>query len=108
MKLARVAMFAVFLGLVAGCGSDDGKKVDSPKGKKTDKGDDDDDEVSSKGKKWGGWRWKGKRNDCFFVYKNECFPTMKKACKRARCDADKCEHDDSAPAKVECKKDKKG
>jgi hypothetical protein len=106
VKLARVATLAVCLGLIAGCGGSSPDKTESPKGKKADKGDDDEEEVSSKGKKWGGWRWKGRRNDCFFIYKNECFSSMKKACKRAKCST-KCEHDDSAPAKVSCKKDKK-
>lgn len=105
VKLARVATFALCLGLAAGCGSGP-DKTESPGGEKADN-DDGEEEVSSKGKKWGGWRWKGKRNDCFFIYNNECFSSMKKACRRAKCGDTECEHDDSAPAKVSCKKDKK-
>lgn len=105
MKLARVVMLAACLGMFAGCGGSSPDNAKSPKG---DQAGDDDDEVSSKGKKWGGWRWKGKRNDCFFIYKNECFSTMKKACRRAKCGDSKCEHDDSAPAKVSCKTKEKG
>jgi hypothetical protein len=104
VTLARAVMLAACLGLVAGCGGSS-PDADSPKGKKADQ--DDEEEVSSKGKKWGGWRWKGKRNDCFFIFKNECFSSMKKACRRAKCGDTKCEHDDSAPAKVACKKSKK-
>lgn len=112
MKLARVALFAACLGL-ATCGStpDKTESPDGDNGTKNKRSKDDpsaDEEAEfAKGKKWGGWRWKGRRNDCFFIYNNECFSTMKKACKRAKCSAKRCEHDDSAPAKVICKKKKK-
>ena len=65
--------------------------------------------VESEGKRWGGWRWKGKRGDCFFKHDNECFKSLEDACKSAGCGKDECKHDDSAPAKVSCpeKKSKK-
>lgn len=102
VKLARVVLLAVCLGIAAGCG---GSSPDSAK--KPDKAGEDE-QLSSEGKSWGGWRWKGKRNDCFFLYENECFSSMKKACRRAKCGDAGCEHDDSAPAKVSCKKKKEG
>ena len=104
MKLARAVTLAAFLGLIAACGGSGPEGAKSPEGDKAA----EEEEVPSEGKKWGGWRWKGKRNDCFFIYKNECFSSLKQACRRARCGDAECEHDDSAPAKVSCKKEKKG
>ena len=64
--------------------------------------EDDKDAVSSKGKKWGGWRWKGKRGDCFYKFENKCFASKKGACQAAGCAEDDCRHSNSAPAKVQC------
>jgi len=61
-------------------------------------------EVSEKGKQWGGWRWKGKRDDCFFVVGNRCFNDKAKACKAAKCSAKSCQITGGGPAKVTCKK----
>ena len=69
--------------------------------------EDSGEEVSPKGKKWGGWRWKGKRDDCFFRVGKRCFDSEKKACKAARCGKRKCLTDDGAPAKVTCEGDTK-
>jgi hypothetical protein len=60
--------------------------------------------VSEEGKSWGGWRWKGKREDCFFVHKNQCFATLEDACKAAKCKMADCVQDEGAPAKVSCEK----
>ena len=65
------------------------------------------DDVSEKGKSWGGWRWKGKRNDCFFKSDNQCFDSKKKACKAAGCSTSVCKTDDGAPAQVSCPGKKK-
>jgi hypothetical protein len=88
----------------------------SDKGSKRDKQDDEDrprrksyerseDDVSEKGKSWGGWRWKGKRDDCYYVVDNKCFAERKDACKAA-CGKHKrrCRYSDSAPSKVSCRK----
>jgi hypothetical protein len=58
--------------------------------------------VAEQGKKWGGWRWKGRRQDCFFRVANECHSTLEEACKAAGCGKSDCVHDDGAPAKVSC------
>lgn len=58
--------------------------------------------VSEQGKKWSGWRWKGKRQDCFFLVGNECHSSLDAACKAAGCKKSTCVHDESAPAKVSC------
>ena len=48
------------------------------------------------------WRWQGRRQDCFFLFDNECFSYLDEACNAAGCDEDDCTHDDSAPANVSC------
>lgn len=58
--------------------------------------------VSEEGKRWGGWRWKGKREDCFYVHRNQCFASLDEACRAAKCGKDDCVHDEAAPAKVSC------
>ena len=56
----------------------------------------------SKGKKWKSWRWKGKRDLCYFVVDNQCFPDEESACKAAACESG-CAVGEGAPAKVTCK-----
>ena len=62
----------------------------------------DKDAVSEKGKKWGGWRWKGKRDNCFFVTNNRCFDNEKAACKAAKCGSKACLKKSGAPTKISC------
>ena len=100
MNTARDLLAALLLTslLALGCGG--GQETPAqPEG--------EEEELDSEGKSWGGWRWKGKRNDCFFLYKNECFASLKAACAKARCGEGQCGHDESAPAKVSCAGDKK-
>jgi hypothetical protein len=66
----------------------------------------DDEDVDGKDKEWGGWRWRGKRDDCYFVHKNKCFDDEKKACKAAGCSLKECELEGGGPAKVSCPKKK--
>jgi hypothetical protein len=58
--------------------------------------------LSEEGKQWGGWRWKGKREECFFLHDNTCYVTFDAACKAARCKGGRCVADEAAPAKVSC------
>lgn len=59
---------------------------------------------ASDGKKWGGWRYQGDRNDCFYVVGRKCFKTEKQACGAARCRAPKkCDVTGGGPATVACK-----
>jgi hypothetical protein len=60
--------------------------------------------VSEDDKSWGGWRWKGSRDDCFFVHANRCFDDKAKACKAAGCTVKACELHGGGPATVKCKK----
>ncbi len=62
-------------------------------------------EVDPEGAKWGGWRYQGERQDCFFLVGRKCFKTYKHACVAA-CKSDKqCKSDGGAPATVSCKKE---
>lgn len=59
---------------------------------------------SQNSRKWGGWRYKGNRNDCFFVVGRNCFKTEAEACKIASCKAPKkCASTGAGPATVACK-----
>jgi hypothetical protein len=77
------------------------RQSDTSKGKGIDDGEED---VSGKDKEWGGWQWKGKRDDCFFVYDNRCYDDLDKACKKAGCAKNdkKCETVGGGPAEVKC------
>lgn len=65
----------------------------------------DKDDVSEKGKKWGGWRWKGERDNCVYVYDNKCFAEKKAACKAAGCEGGACLEKRGAPSKIKCRKE---
>lgn len=54
--------------------------------------------------KWGGWRYTGERNECFFVVGRRCFKTEAAACAAARCGHKKCEATGGGPASVSCAK----
>ena len=54
--------------------------------------------------KWGGWRYTGERNECFFVVGLRCFKTEAAACAAAACGKRKCEVTGGGPATVSCPK----
>ncbi len=57
------------------------------------------------GGKWGGWRYQGERDDCFFVVGRKCFKTEKTACNAAKCKAPAaCKITGGGPASVSCDK----
>lgn len=58
--------------------------------------------LDSRGKKWGGWRWKGSRDNCFYIVGNICFEDRAAACEAAGCEEDGCRVDRGAPGKVSC------
>lgn len=64
----------------------------------------DKDDVSEQGKEWGGWRWKGNRDNCVYVHENKCYAKKKAACKAAGCDGRACLEKSGAPAKIRCEK----
>jgi len=54
--------------------------------------------------KWGGWRYTGDRNECFFIVGRRCFKTEAAACAAARCGKKKCTTTGGGPATVACVK----
>lgn len=55
-------------------------------------------------KQWGKWRYKGDRDECFFIVGAKCFKTENAACQTARCKKPtKCQAVGAAPATVSCK-----
>ena len=76
---------------------------DEPSTAKVPEAEDTGDDVSEKGKKWGGWRWQGDRDNCYFAFKNTCFATQEAACKEAACENDGCQVAEGAPARVSCR-----
>ncbi|MDB4962469.1 MAG: hypothetical protein JWP01_2468 [Myxococcales bacterium] len=61
-------------------------------------------EADGGSKKWGGWRYKGDRDACFFVLGAKCFKTEAAACQAAKCKKPKkCNAVGAAPATVSCK-----
>lgn len=62
------------------------------------------DDKPSGSKSWGGWRYKGDRNACFFETAGKCFKTENAACQAARCaKPKKCSTTGAGPAQVSCK-----
>src|SRR3954468_13142467 len=54
-------------------------------------------------KHWGGWRYKGDRDKCFFSFNGRCFKTEDAACSAARCGKKKCTSSGGGPAMIACK-----
>jgi hypothetical protein len=54
------------------------------------------------GASWGGWRYQGRRGDCFFVVERECFATLAAACEATSCKHG-CDSRGAGPAIVTCK-----
>ena len=59
-------------------------------------------EVDKSNSKWGGWRYTGNRDDCFYVIGRKCFKTKDDACNTCKKGA-KCEVVGGGPATVTCK-----
>lgn len=95
-RIALVALLA--LAACGGGGSEggDGSSAEGDRRARQDK------PVAEQGKKWSGWRWKGKRQDCYFKVENECHSSLEGACKAAGCKKSDCVHDEAAPANVSC------
>lgn len=51
--------------------------------------------------KWGAWKYKGDRDDCFYVIGRECFKTEKEACATCK-DGQECTVEGGGPAVVTC------
>lgn len=108
MRVARFASaLVVVLGLVGGCG-----ESTAPKGAKqpqsaaararAEKAASTEEPVDDTGKKRGGWRYQGRRDDCFFLVKRKCFDNRADACAAARCGKKQCVVEGGGPASVRC------
>ena len=92
--------------LALGCGGGSAPRSDEPTTAKEKQRQEAEakGEVDNNGGKWGGWRYTGDRNDCFFVVGRRCFKTEAAACAAARCGKKKCETTGGGPASVACTK----
>ena len=62
----------------------------------------DEQPATAEGKSWGGWRYQGARDDCFYVVERECFAKLADACATTDCKAG-CTTTGAGPATVVCK-----
>lgn len=106
MRVAHPALALALVWLVGACGEPQSPGAKAPQTAaaraKAEKGEADADPVSGKGKKWGGWRYQGKRDDCFFLVKRRCYTERAAACEAARCGTKPCVLDGAGPARVRC------
>ncbi|MBE7454337.1 MAG: hypothetical protein HS111_37445 [Kofleriaceae bacterium] len=112
MRVARLARLALGLSLglaggLAGCGETSGPQGPSAprtagERARAEKAASSEEPVDAKGKRWGGWRYQGSRDECFFVVKRRCFTEREAACRAARCGAKRCVVEGGGPATVRC------
>ena len=105
--LTRSLPLLVLVQLALGCGGSPTPRGDEPtnaKEKQAREAKANGDADASAGGKWGGWRYTGDRNECFFVVGRKCFKTEAQACVAARCGAKKCVTTGGGPATVGCAK----
>jgi hypothetical protein len=55
-----------------------------------------------KGGSWGGWRYQGSTDSCFFVVGRKCFEEETAACRAAKCGKKKCKVEGGGPATISC------
>ncbi len=104
MKLLS-AVIAALIASSGGCGGGDTKSDNEPTTakEKQKREAEASGEIDPANKKWGGWRYQGDRNDCFFVVGRKCFKTENAACQAAHCKSPKkCEVTGGGPATLSC------
>jgi hypothetical protein len=102
LRMIPLALLAL---LVLGCGGDPPRSDDPTTAKENQRREAAaSGEVGSGGGKWGGWRYTGDRDECFFVVGKRCFKTEASACAAARCGKKKCQITGGGPASVACAK----
>lgn len=110
LRTLRLPFFAAALAALAlGCGGEtsSGKEPTTAKEKQRREAEAKG-EVDAPGGKFGGWRYTGDRNECFFVVGKRCFKTEAAACKFAKCGPRKCDVVGGGPATVSCAAPPKG
>lgn len=103
MSLRLISLsFLAWAALAVGCGAP--PKSDEPTTAREKQRRDAEAEgtLDKPGGKWGGWRYTGDRDDCFFVVGRRCFKTEAAACTAARCGKRKCATSGGGPATVAC------
>ncbi len=103
-KQVAVAIVAAVLCFAVSCGGTTETTATKSKTSAIKRAKPDPEPVDETGKRWGGWRWRGKRDSCFFVYKNRCYSDKSRACAVAKCGPRKCKHKGGGPAEIYCKK----
>ena len=74
-------LFALACGTPAGPGGSGKTAAERARTEHAASGEDD---PSDQGKKWGGWRYRGSRDECFYVVGRSCFKDLDDACKAAK------------------------
>ena len=119
MIAPRMKALAALVIVVAACGSrphrharapesadaDDGgpKTHDAAARARAEAAEHPEDPVAGTGKHWGGWRYQGSRDDCFFVVGRRCFSDEKQACAAAKCKSSECDVEGGGPATISCR-----
>lgn len=101
----RAIRLALLASLIAGCGGSAPRNDEPTTAKEKQRREAAADrETDSGAGKWGGWRYTGDRNECFFVVGRRCFKTEAAACAAARCGKKKCATNGGGPVAVACAK----
>jgi hypothetical protein len=99
----RMLSLGLLVSLALGCGGDPPRSGDPTNAREKQRRDAEaSGEITPTGGKWGGWRYTGDRQDCFFVVGRRCFKTEAAACAAARCGKRTCEATGGGPAAVAC------
>ena len=104
MSLRTVAVPLVCVAVVLGCGGSTKVDPDEPQTAKEKQLREAKAAGEPNAGKWGGWRYQGDRNECFYVVGRRCFKNENAACQAARCKSPKrCDVVGGGPATVSCK-----
>jgi hypothetical protein len=100
----RLVAGSVLFAVAVGCGGSQTSATDEPQTAKEKQRRDAQasGDVDQPGGKWGGWRYAGDSEDCFFLVGKRCFKTEKAACHAAKCASKKCQIAGGGPARVTC------
>jgi hypothetical protein len=98
------ALAGALAGLAPGCGGETPRSDEPTTAREKQRREAARDEADAPAGKWGGWRYTGERNECFFVVGRRCFKTEAAACAAAECGKRKCEVTGGGPATVSCAK----
>lgn len=98
----RSLSLAVLASLALGCGGGPPRSDEPTTAREKQRREAEASGEVERGGTWGGWRYTGERDDCFFVVGRRCFKTSAAACSAARCGKKTCETTGGGPATVAC------